>query len=64
VLLGLILWLVMQVAWLPFLGWGMFGVGLTPMIAAGTLVLHVIYGATIGWLIDRRTYRPPHVVES
>jgi hypothetical protein len=64
VLVGLMLWLLMQVVWLPFLGWGMFGVGLTPMIAGATLVLHLIYGAIIGWLIDRRTYLPPHALQS
>jgi hypothetical protein len=61
-LLGVILWLLMQVFWLPFLGWGMFGVAMTPMIAGATLVLHVIYGATMGWLIDRRAYRASHAV--
>jgi hypothetical protein len=62
VLLGVILWLLMQVFWLPFLGWGMFGVAVTPIIAGATLVLHVIYGATVGWLIDRHAYRASHAV--
>lgn len=62
VLLGVILWLLMQVFWLPFLGWGMFGVAVTPMIAGATLVLHGIYGATMGWLTDRHAYRASHAV--
>jgi hypothetical protein len=62
VLLGIILWLLMQLFWLPFLGWGMFGVAVTPMIAGATLLLHVIYGATMGWLIDRHAHRAPHAV--
>ncbi|MDQ6865743.1 MAG: hypothetical protein M3044_18180, partial [Thermoproteota archaeon] len=33
VLLGLGLWLVAQVLWLPLLGWGMFGAAIDPMIA-------------------------------
>jgi hypothetical protein len=59
VLLGFVLWLVLQVFWLPFLGWGMFGAAITPMIAEATLVLHVIYGAIVGWLIDRHAREEP-----
>lgn len=47
------LWLLMQVAVLPFLGWGLFGLSRTPMIAVATLVLHLVYGVTLGWLMDR-----------
>ena len=53
--LGLFLWLVMQVAFFPFIGWGLFGMGITPKIAVATLVLHMIYGGLVGWLVDRRT---------
>jgi hypothetical protein len=49
-LLGVMLWAVMQVLWLPFLGWGMFGSAVTPKIAGATLVLHLIYGGTVGWV--------------
>jgi hypothetical protein len=35
------------------LGWGAFGTAETPAIAAGTLVLHLIYGVVVGWTIDR-----------
>lgn len=52
--LGVFLWLIMQIAVLPFLGWGAFGMAITPMIAVATLVLHLIYGVTLGWLVDRR----------
>lgn len=52
--LGVFLWLVMQIAVLPFLGWGLFGVAITPKIAGATLVLHLVYGATLGWLLDRK----------
>lgn len=51
--LGVVLWLIMQVVVLPFLGWGLFGTGQTPKIAVATLVLHLVYGATYGWLMDR-----------
>lgn len=53
-LLGAILWLIMQLIVLPFIGWGFFGTALTPKIAVATLVLHLIYGGTLGWLIDRK----------
>jgi len=43
----------MQRLWLPLLGWGLFGTGITPAIAAATLILHLVYGATTGWCIAR-----------
>ena len=52
--LGVFLWLLMQVVVLPLIGWGLFGAAITPKIAAATLVLHLIYGALVGWLVDRR----------
>lgn len=55
-LLGFGLWLVMQVLILPLLGWGLFGVTVSPAIAAATLLLHVIYGGTVGVLIDRNSW--------
>lgn len=51
--LGVALWLVMQVVVLPLVGWGVFGTGVTPAIAVATLVPHLVYGATLGWLVDR-----------
>ena len=50
---GVLLWLVMQVVVLPLLGWGFFGVAITPQIAVATLVLHLVYGLTLGLLMDR-----------
>jgi hypothetical protein len=50
---SVLLWLVMQVAVFPFLGWGLFGVAITPLIAVATLVLHLVYGTTLGLLMDR-----------
>jgi hypothetical protein len=54
VLLGLLLWLGMQLLVLPFLGWGAFGSQVTPRIAMATFVLHLVYGLSLGWLVDRR----------
>ena len=50
--LGVFLWLLMGMVALPFLGWGIFGVGITAQIAVATLVLHLVYGATLGLLMD------------
>jgi hypothetical protein len=57
--LGVGLWLLMQVLWLPYLGWGVFGTNLTPKIAVATLVLHLIYGGTLGALADRHVATAP-----
>lgn len=51
--LGVALWLALQVVVLPLLGWGLFGTTITPKIAVATLVLHLIYGAVLGWGVDR-----------
>ncbi|MBU44789.1 MAG: hypothetical protein CMN76_16320 [Spirochaetaceae bacterium] len=48
--LGAFLWLLMQVLVLPGIGWGFFGIDITPAIAVATLVLHLIYGAVTGYL--------------
>jgi hypothetical protein len=48
-----VLWAVMGLAWLPYLGWGLFGTAVAPTVAAATLVLHVTYGLVLGLLLDR-----------
>lgn len=50
---GVFLWLIMQLVVLPLLGWGVFGTTITVKIAVATLVLHLIYGATLGWGLSR-----------
>ena len=51
--LGVGLWILMQVAFLPFIGWGLFGTAVTPKIAVATLGLHLVYGGVLGWALDR-----------
>ena len=51
--LGILLWLIMEIVVLPLLGWGFFGVAISPKIAVATLVLHLIYGGTLGWGLSR-----------
>lgn len=52
---GVFLWLIMELIVLPLLGWGVFGLAITPAIAVATLILHLIYGATLGWGMTRLT---------
>lgn len=51
---GVVLWALMGLVWLPYLGWGLFGAAITAKIAVATLVLHLIYGVALGLLLDRR----------
>lgn len=56
---GVGLWALMGLAWLPYLNWGVFGIAITVKIAVATLLLHLIYGLTLGLLLDRaRTGQP------
>ncbi len=56
---GVGLWLIMQIVFLPLLGWGIFGAAITPRIAVATLVLHLIYGGILGWGMRRGTSATP-----
>lgn len=55
--LGLVLWLVMSVVFLPWLGWGAFGAAVSLRITVATLILHLVYGSTFGFLMDRGAAR-------
>lgn len=50
---GVLLWVLMGLIWLPYLGWGLFGTANEPRIAVATLLLHLVYGATLGLLLQR-----------
>ena len=50
---GALLWALFGVAWAPYLGWGLFGVAQAARIAVATLVLHLVYGLTLGTGMDR-----------
>lgn len=51
--LGVVLWIVMGWIFLPFIGWGGFGLAVSPNILWATLILHLVYGLTYGVLMDR-----------
>lgn len=52
---AVVLWAVMGLVWLPYLGWGLFGTAETPRIAVATLVLHLLYGLTLALQLDRKS---------
>ncbi len=53
--LGVFLWLIMQLAVFPFLGWGVFASGLNSKIAVAALVEHLVFGTVLGLLGARST---------
>ena len=55
---GVLLWFGMQLIFLPILGWGIFGTAINSQIAIATLVLHLIYGGTLGWGLGRQLSTP------
>jgi len=55
--LGVFLWLIMQLAVFPFLGWGVFASGMNSKIAPAALTEHLVFGTVLGWLGTRTTVR-------
>lgn len=52
-IVGSIGWLMMMVVLMPMVGAGMFGLHLGAMAPLMTLVLHLIFGAVLGWYYGR-----------
>ena len=50
---GVFLWVVMNIVWLPFIGMR-YSATLKPEVAFITLLFHLIYGATLGYLCGKR----------
>lgn len=40
--LEIFLWAIIQVVFLPYIGWGLFGAAISPLIVVATLVLHLV----------------------
>jgi hypothetical protein len=63
VVTGLVLgtagWLVMMVVLMPMAGKGLFGMNLGIMAPMMTLVLHLIFGAVLGWVYAKTTKQAP-----
>ncbi len=51
--LGLGLWLILMIFWLPLGGAQTFALATNPWMWGSTLVLHLIYGGTLGALVGR-----------
>ena len=53
IMLGIIGWLIMMLVLMPMAGAGLFGINMGIMASAMTLVLHLIFGAVLGWAHGR-----------
>lgn len=53
VAIGALGWLAMMIMLMPLAGVGMFGMSLGMMAPVMTLVLHLIFGAVLGWVYGR-----------
>ena len=49
IIFGVIAWFGMMIGFMPIAGNGLFGLGISPMVTMATLVLHVIFGAALGF---------------
>jgi uncharacterized membrane protein YagU involved in acid resistance len=47
---GALAWLAMMIIFTPLAGHGLFALSLGPQATVATLVLHLIYGAVLGWV--------------
>lgn len=57
--LGIGLWMLLGVVYLPLLGWGVFGIEVTARIAVATLVLHLVYGTVVAFGLLRTDSESP-----
>jgi hypothetical protein len=57
VILGAVGWLIMMVLLMPMAGAGLFGMALGVMAPIMTLMLHLIFGAVLGWVYGRSVRR-------
>jgi len=53
IMIAVIGWLIMMVALMPMAGAGLFGMNMGVMAPIMTLVLHLIFGAVLGWVYGR-----------
>ena len=51
--IGVVGWLIMMVMLMPMVGAGFFGLNMGVMAPMMTLILHVIFGAVLGWVYGR-----------
>lgn len=53
IIVGVVGWLVMMVMLMPMAGVGLFAMAMGPMAPVMTLVLHIIFGAVMGWTFGK-----------
>lgn len=59
VVIGFVGWLVMMIVIMPMAGAGLFAMALGAMAPIMTLILHLIFGAVLGWTYGRLIASPP-----
>lgn len=53
IVFSFIAWLLMMIVVMPMAGAGVFGLNIGMQAAVATLVLHIIFGAALGWMYNR-----------
>ncbi|QCB45389.1 DUF6789 family protein [Hydrogenophaga sp. PAMC20947] len=53
VIIGIVGWLLMMVTVMPMAGAGLFGMNMGLMAPMMTLVLHLVFGAVLGWVYGK-----------
>lgn len=56
IIVAILGWLVMMVIIMPMVGAGLFGLNFGIMAPMMTLMLHIIFGAVLGWIYARTTH--------
>ena len=51
--IGVVGWLIMMLMLMPMVGAGFFGLNMGVMAPMMTLILHIIFGAVLGWVYGR-----------
>ncbi|PKP70683.1 MAG: hypothetical protein CVT82_05940 [Alphaproteobacteria bacterium HGW-Alphaproteobacteria-4] len=54
IVFGIVAWLMMMIAVMPMAGAGLFGMAMGIMAPMMTLVLHIIFGAVLGYVFQRQ----------
>lgn len=57
--LGLALWVLVLVAFFPYVGWGFLGLDISPMLAVAALIQHVLFAAIL-WGLSRWAFSSPN----
>lgn len=53
IVVGVLAWLGMMIGFMPLAGNGLFALGISPMVTMATLVLHIFFGAVLGYIYSK-----------